>query len=181
MAETWIKVRHALLRSPKIRQLARQLNCNKNEALGVAVAWLMWVDEQSADGETFLTPAEKPYTSICKIREWLHEYNIEEPRMYAEGFNHANCNGACFKAGLSHWARLYKERPEVYAEQERQEKEWQQATGKDMTICMRKGKQLPLSELRQLVDAGIIEPSYYRLPCACGLVEEQLELNLTHP
>ena len=58
MAETWIKIRHALLRSPKIRQLARQLNCNKNEALGVAVAWLMWVDEQSADGETFLTPAE---------------------------------------------------------------------------------------------------------------------------
>ena len=58
MAETWIKIRHALLRSPKIRQLARQLNCNKNEAFGVAVAWLMWVDEQSADGETFLTPVE---------------------------------------------------------------------------------------------------------------------------
>lgn len=120
--------------------------------------------------------AEKPYTSVCQIRAWLKELNVEEPRMYAEGFNHANCNGACFKAGLSHWARLYKERPEVYAEQERQEKEWQEATGKDMTICMRKGKQLPLSELRELVDAGIIEPSYYRLPCACGLVPEQLEL-----
>lgn len=58
MAETWVKIRHTLLRSPKIRQLSRQLNCNKNEALGIAVAWLMWVDEQSADGETFLTPAE---------------------------------------------------------------------------------------------------------------------------
>lgn len=123
--------------------------------------------------------AEKPYTSVCQIRAWLAELNIEEPRMYAEGFNHANCNGGCFKAGLTHWARLYKERPDVFAYHERREKEWQEATGKDMTICMRKGKQLPLSELRVLVDAGIIQPSYYRLPCACSLIdEEQLELPL---
>lgn len=124
--------------------------------------------------------AEKPYTTTCDIRAWLAELNIEEPKMYAEGFNHANCNGACFKAGLSHWARLYRERPEIFAYHERKEKEWQAATGKDMTILMRKGKQLPLSDLRLLVDAGIIEPSYYRLPCACSLIDlaEQLELPL---
>ena len=122
--------------------------------------------------------AEKPYTSVCQIRAWLAELNVEEPRMYAEGFNHANCNGGCFKAGLSHWARLYKERPEVFAYHERKEREWQEATGKDMTVCMRKGSQLPLSQLRVLVDAGVIEPSYYRLPCACSLItEEQMELN----
>lgn len=123
--------------------------------------------------------AEKPYTTICDIRGWLADLNIDEPKMYAEGFNHANCNGGCFKAGLSHWARLYKERPEVFAYHERKEKEWQEATGKDMTVCMRKGKQILLSQVRVLVDAGIIEPSYYRLPCACSLVEEeQLELPL---
>lgn len=123
--------------------------------------------------------AEKPYTSVCQIRAWLADLNIEEPRMYAEGFNHANCNGACFKASLTHWARLYKERPDIFAYHERKEKEWQAATGKNMTICMRKGKQLPLSELRVLVDSGIVEPSYYRLPCACSLIdEEQLELPL---
>lgn len=124
--------------------------------------------------------AEKPYTTICDIRAWLKEYNIDEPTMYAAGFNHANCNGACFKAGLSHWARLYKERPDVFAYHEAQERAWQAATGKDMTVCMRKGKQLLLSDLRQLVDAGIIAPSYYRLPCACSLVDEpeQLELPL---
>lgn len=124
--------------------------------------------------------AEKPYTSVCQIRAWLAELNIEEPCMYAEGFNHANCNGGCFKAGLGHWARLYRERPDIFAYHERKEKEWQAATGKDMTVCMRKGTQLPLSELRVLVDAGVIEPSYYRLPCACSLIdEEQMELPLT--
>lgn len=132
------------------------------------------------DGYIYEFPlAEKPYTSVCQIREWLRELNIEEPKMYAEGFNHANCNGGCFKAGLGHWARLYRERPEVFAYHEAKEKEWQETTGKDMTVCMRKGQRILLSELRELVNAGIIEPSYYRLPCACGLIEDQLELNLT--
>lgn len=122
--------------------------------------------------------AEKPYTSVCDIRAWLKALNVDEPRMYAEGFNHANCNGACFKSGLTHWARLYKERPEVFAYHEQKEKEFQAAFDCQQTICMRKGERLPLSELRQLVDAGIIEPSYYRLPCACGLVADQLEFEL---
>lgn len=122
--------------------------------------------------------AEKPYTSMCQIREWLRELNIEEPRMYSEGFNHANCNGACFKAGISHWARLYKERPEVFAYHEKKEKEFQERFQVDQTVCMRKGEHLTLENLRKMVDSGIIAPSYYRLPCACSLVfEEQLEFS----
>lgn len=122
--------------------------------------------------------AEKPYTSICQIREWLKEYNIAEPKMYSEGFNHANCAGACFKAGVSHWARLYKERPEIFAYHEAKEKEFQEKFASQQTICMRKGEHLTLENLRKLVDAGIIEPSYYRLPCACSLVyEEQMEFS----
>ena len=122
--------------------------------------------------------AEKPYTSVCQIRAWLDELNIDEPRMYSEGFNHANCNGACFKAGLQHWARLYKERPDVFAYHEQKEREWQQATGKDMTVCYRNNKPFALSQLRTLVDAGVIEPAYFRLPCACGVLdEEQLEFS----
>lgn len=120
--------------------------------------------------------AEKPYTTICEIRAWLAELNIEEPRMYAEGFNHANCNGACFKAGLGHWARLYKERPDVYAYHERKEAEFREKTGKQMTVVMRRGEHCTLTALRGLIDAGIVQPDYYRLPCACSLLPEQLEL-----
>lgn len=123
--------------------------------------------------------AEKPYTSVCDIRAWLAELNINEPKMYAQGFNHANCNGACFKAGLTHWARLYKERPEVFAYHEQKEKEFRATINAEQTVCMRKGEHLTLENLRQLVDAGIIEAQYFRLPCACSLIhEEQLELPL---
>lgn len=114
--------------------------------------------------------AEKPYTPLCQIRTWIKDYNIDEPDLYEQGFNHANCNGACFKSGMGHWARLYKERPEVFAYHEQKEKEWQEITGRDSTICIRKGEHLPLSELRKLVDEGVVKPSYFRLPCACGVV-----------
>ena len=54
----WIKLRHSLLRSPKLRGLMRALKCNKHTALGLAVEWLCWIDEQTEDGETGLTPDE---------------------------------------------------------------------------------------------------------------------------
>lgn len=54
----WIKVRHALVRSAKIRLMARELGCNQITALGLAVKWLCWIDEQTEDGETSLLPKE---------------------------------------------------------------------------------------------------------------------------
>lgn len=123
--------------------------------------------------------AERPYKTMCDIRSWLKELNVEEPDLYEQGFNHANCNGACFKASYSHWARLYKERPEVFAYNEAKEKEWQEKTGKDSTILMYKKEKLSLARLRELVDAGVIQPSYYRLPCACGVIYMQDEFNFS--
>lgn len=122
--------------------------------------------------------AERPYTTTCKIREWLAELNVELPELYAQGFNHANCDGACFKASIGHWARLYKERPEVYRYHQEQERAWQEATGKDMTVCMYKGERITLKNLAKLIDAGIVQPEYYRLPCACGVIYYQDELEL---
>lgn len=58
MAETWVKVRHALVRSAKIRMLMRELKCNKATAIGVALQWFVWIDEQTEDGKTNLTPDE---------------------------------------------------------------------------------------------------------------------------
>jgi hypothetical protein len=58
MAEPWIKLRTTLVRSPKIRALAREMKCHKYAALGVAVAWLALIDEQTVDGKINLSPAE---------------------------------------------------------------------------------------------------------------------------
>ena len=54
----WLKLNHSLVRSPKIRGLMRALRCKKHAALGLAVAWLCWVDEQTTDGQTGLSPDE---------------------------------------------------------------------------------------------------------------------------
>lgn len=54
----WLKVNHALVRSPKVRGLMRELRCKKHAALGFAVNWLCWIDEQTKDGQTGLLPDE---------------------------------------------------------------------------------------------------------------------------
>ena len=54
----WLKVNHALVRSPKVRGLMRELKCKKVAALGVALSWLCWIDEQTKDGQTGLLPDE---------------------------------------------------------------------------------------------------------------------------
>lgn len=54
----WLKVNHALVRSPKVRGLMRALHCKKHAALGLAVCWLCWIDEQTTDGQTGLLPDE---------------------------------------------------------------------------------------------------------------------------
>ena len=58
MAEQWLKVRHSLVRSAKVRALMRLLRCKKHAALGLAVSWLVWIDEQTTDGLTHLLPDE---------------------------------------------------------------------------------------------------------------------------
>lgn len=54
----WLKLNHALVRSAKVRGLMRLLRCKKHAALGLAVHWLCWVDEQTVDGQTGLSPDE---------------------------------------------------------------------------------------------------------------------------
>lgn len=54
----WLKIRHALMRSAKIRALMRELQCSQHTALGVAVTWLCWLDEQSTEGETHMPPED---------------------------------------------------------------------------------------------------------------------------
>lgn len=56
--ENWLKLLHSFPRSPKIRALCRELRVSHHAALGLAVQWLLWIDEQSTEGETQLTPEE---------------------------------------------------------------------------------------------------------------------------
>lgn len=53
----WLKINHSLLRSPKLKKLALLLGVDDDTALGCAVRWLMFIDEQTTDGNTELEPA----------------------------------------------------------------------------------------------------------------------------
>lgn len=54
----WLKLLHSFPRNPKLRIMARSLKCDKDSAIGFAVRWLIWVDEQTEDGRTGLLPKE---------------------------------------------------------------------------------------------------------------------------
>ena len=53
----WLKINHSLLRSPKLKKLSLLLGVDDDTALGCAVRWLMFIDEQTTDGNTELEPA----------------------------------------------------------------------------------------------------------------------------
>ncbi|MBR5878698.1 MAG: hypothetical protein IKY91_04035 [Akkermansia sp.] len=51
----WLKINHRLIRSQKVWALADSLKVAFPHALGVALIWLTWVDEQTEDGQTGMT------------------------------------------------------------------------------------------------------------------------------
>lgn len=89
-----------------------------------------------------------PYTVACPlidppylqkfdlINEWK-ERGIAPPRLYAMGFNHANCGGACVRGGQAQWELLLRKRPEVYADWEAEEQVSRDFLGKDVSIMKR--------------------------------------------
>jgi hypothetical protein len=100
---------------------------------------------------------------------------LPKQRLYRMGLPHANCGGACVKAGISHWKRLLEVFPERYAQWEQQENDWQEATGLDNTILRdRSGgtvKQLPLTVLRKKVEQQppLWDEEYDWGGCGCAL------------
>jgi hypothetical protein len=81
--------------------------------------------------------AEKPYADNMSISAWLMELGIEIPSAYKIGLSHNNCGGGCTQAGLSHWAKLYFERREVYLYWAEMERQLQVYMGKFVTILKR--------------------------------------------
>ena len=89
----------------------------------------------------------------------LAETGIEPPRLYAQGFPHNNCAGACVRAGQGQWIRLLEMNPTRYAEEERQEEEFRTFIGKDVAILRdrRGGVTKPLT-LRALRERASVAP-----------------------
>lgn len=91
-------------------------------------------------------------SSEVKARNVIeHEWGIELPRMYKEGFHHANCSGKCVRGGLHHFANLFLERPEEFAELEDMENRFREKFNYDVSIMKKNGVPYRLKTYREEV------------------------------
>ena len=99
---------------------------------------------------------EPPYLDKADMIAWAEQEGLRPPKMYAEGYPHANCGGGCVRAGQGQFKLLYENNPERFAYWEEQEQELRDHLGKDVAILRdRRGgsvKPLPLSVLRRRID-----------------------------
>jgi hypothetical protein len=104
----------------------------------------------------------QPHLSRCELSAELRTLGIEPPRLYASGYNHNNCGGACILAGISQWSGLLKDNPELFRTYERNEQLFldglRQRGRKEHTILRdRRGGQTnnySLQQLRQDIESG---------------------------
>ena len=97
---------------------------------------------------------EPPHLWKEQMLELFRERGIEPPRLYAQGFPHANCGGACVRGGHSQWDLLLRVNRPLFLEWEAEEERTRQELGKDVSILTdRRGggkrKPLPLSVFRR--------------------------------
>ena len=77
---------------------------------------------------------ERPYMSKRDALAWLRSEGIEPPRLYAAGFQHANCGGFCVKGGQAHFATLLRFDRDRYLYHEQKEEELREYLGSDVAI-----------------------------------------------
>lgn len=115
---------------------------------------------------------EEPMHKLQMVDICQQEWRIKIPRMYNEGFSHANCGGRCVKAGQEHFIRLMKVWPQRFKEIADIERRFQEVTNSDICIlrATRNGEKikLPLRELEKEQDTDQIGLCWEaEMPCEC--------------
>lgn len=99
------------------------------EAARIEAAWPNWAPYRVA-----APLAQPPYMDKHEIFQLFRDRGIEPPGLYADGFQHANCGGACVRGGQASWELLLRKRPATYAEWETEEEKSRALLGKDVSI-----------------------------------------------
>jgi hypothetical protein len=101
---------------------------------------------------------EPPYVDKDEILAELRALGIEPPRLYEQGFAHANCGGFCCRAGQGHFKTLLEQNPDRYRYHEAREEGMRTYLGKDVSILRdrRGGKSRPMTlrEFREQLEGG---------------------------
>ena len=119
---------------------------------------------------------DPPYLTKSQILDAMRGRGIEPPRLYAEGFSHANCGGGCVRAGQAAWAHLLRVRPDEYARWEAEENEVRVHIGKDVSILTdRRGgsrRPLTLAAFRERKEADDYDHDDWG---SCGCTEDAVQ------
>jgi hypothetical protein len=115
-----------------------------------------------------------PYLYKPEILNLFRERGIEPPRLYGQGFRHANCGGACVRGGQAQWSLLLQVNRERYLEWEAEEQETRDLLGKDVAILRDRTdgtlKPLTLAAFRKRVER---QPSMFDADdwgaCGCDM------------
>jgi len=103
-----------------------------------------------------------PYIGKPDLLNLFRSRGIEPPRLYAQGFAHANCGGACVRGGQAQWELLLRVNRPRYLEWEAEEEATRAMLGKDVSILRdRSGSNtvpLSLGRFRQRLDS---QPSLF--------------------
>ena len=100
---------------------------------------------------------------------------IEPPRLYEQGFAHANCGGACVRGGQAQWELLLRVNPERYKEWEDEEEKTRQMLGKNVAILRQQRNNvktpLTLRSFRERLDESptLFDENQWG---ACGCTED---------
>lgn len=95
---------------------------------------------------------DPPHMTKLQMLEQARAAGLEPPRLYALGFPHNNCGGACVRAGQKQWKRLLDTLPDRYAAAEQGEQRLREQLG-DVAILRERvrgqSRPLTLAELRR--------------------------------
>jgi hypothetical protein len=91
-----------------------------------------------------------PYVSKPDLLDLFRARGIEPPALYAQGFPHANCGGACVRGGHAQWDLLLRVNRPRFLEWEAEEQTTRELLGKDVSILRdrTKGSLVPLTLTR---------------------------------
>jgi len=113
----------------------------------------------------------------CDVEDFLKRRGLRLPDLYAKGYPHNNCGGACIMAGIAQWTGVLKDFPERFAHAESEEQKMlkviEERERVPWTILKdRRGgthKTYSLKQLREDVEAGrrLPDDKWRAKSCSC--------------
>lgn len=116
------------------------------------------ISEAQQPRDVWMPMLEPPYLDNFDLARLARSYGVEPPRMYAAGYQHANCAGACFRAGHAAWRLVLRDNPTLFWFHELMEQTFRRKWGRKQAVLKyrtkeRDGEPMTLQTFRRYIEA----------------------------